>query len=462
MHWRQGHKDECHPPSIDEGNNDGDDVSNLKGLQTNKSDLSESSVEIDTKAQPKPPGTSSARLSSESNSSSIIFSGDDINVKPDVSETESKSDSLGDTSSSSSSSSTCSTFSGFLEKSDDSSVSDDGHVLHYGKMEKALCNDFAPKEPITTVNTSKAHAKNDPLVSEGSSVNNLSCASNIEQKVHRSKVDDAKCCSSGSSGSSPVVSDNHTKARPPKDTGESKLDHVQTVFASSCRVASHQLAAETRAANEDSSCRISPSENTAQFNHRNSTALGTDNSSYVTSGRSTDVWLLKTKSSTPLPSFSSVDHESSNGGNRSLSHNMSAKDDSAPAPCRKPIETAGSVPNGTIDVKTSVRKVVQHLKSSHFSKYSPGPRSDISRKYKVYFNIYLSFFSFCFLFLFKLEGTLMLLMDLYYFINIASFRCCFRCFFRMSSSSNFTMRKWKCTPVVLPTVATGNSLLRDF
>lgn len=380
FHWRQGHKDECHPPRIDEGNNDADYLSNLKGLNINQSDISKSSVEIDTKA-PKPLDTSSARPLAESDSSSAVFSDYQVETKPDVSEADSNSGSSVDSlSSSKSSSPTCSTFSRLLETSDDASTNADAHVLPDGKIEEASCNDILPDEAITAVNTTKANPKHDPLVSAESPLrNNLSCTGNIEPKVHSSKVYDAECLSSGPSGSSLVVSDNRTKAMPSKDVGESKQDHVQTVSASSYWVSSSLLPTETRAATE-----VSASEGTARSNNMHPAALGIDNSSSLASGRNNDEWLLKTKSSRPPSSFLSVDRESSNGGSHSVTCDTSTKNDNAPAPCRKPVETAGSVPNGINDLKTSVRRVVQHLKSSHLSKHSSGPRSDISRKYKVF------------------------------------------------------------------------------
>ena len=358
----------------------------MKDLQTIKSDLSENNVDLEIKAQPKPLETVSVRPSHESNSSSAVSNEDHIEVKPfvDIPGTESTSDSTTD----SSSSTTCSTFSGLLETSDEASSNDDPHV--YEKMGKSSC-DISPEDSIPAVHSSKENIKKVPIAStgSGSSVNNVSHTNNSEQKVQSRKSDDAGCRSGGPSGSSSVSSAKCTNARPPKDAGEFERDHVQVVAGSSCEVPFNYLPSEMRYAYEDSSHGIASSEGTAHSNHRATAAFRTVNSSSVASRRSADALLQKPKIARSPSSLSYVDPESSNGGKRFVSRNLSSNNDSAPALFTKSVDTAASVPNGVSDLKTSVRRVVQQLKSSHLSKHSSGPRSDISQKYKVFFYIYL-------------------------------------------------------------------------
>ncbi|ONK75640.1 uncharacterized protein A4U43_C03F19000 [Asparagus officinalis] len=384
IHWRQGHKDECHPPNIDGHNNGGESVSNFKCLQTNQSDLSENIADIGTKTQPKQPKASSARPSPASHSPPVVCNEDHIEVKSfiDVPETESNSESFADTSSSSSSS--CSTFSGLFETSDDSSVNDVPPVLHSGKMQKRSCNEVLPEGHITEIHTFKASPKRDPPANAGVPMNNLSCTSNIEQKVHSSKTCDGEC-TSGSLGSSSIGSGNHTKTRHPEGSVDTKDDHVQTVAPSSCGTVSKSLPSEKRSEGEDSSCRITPPEGIAQPGHRCSAASVTDKSSSIADGKSTDVWLLKSKNLRTPASSSYVDHESSDGAKHAVSRVIKAKNECAPALAVKPVEATVFVPNGISDIKTSVRRVVQQFKSSNLSKHSSGARSDISRKYKMLF-----------------------------------------------------------------------------
>ena len=343
-------------------------------------------MDIETKAQPEPLETSSVRPSPESNSSSIVSNEDHIEVKPpfvDVPGTESTSDSFTGLSLSSS---TGSTFSPLLETSDEASSNDYPHV--YGKMEKSYC-DTSHEDTITTVHPSEENLKRVPIASTSSSVNNISHTNNIAQKVQSNKADDAECSSGGPSGSSSFSSDKRTNARRPKDAGESERDHVQLV-AGSCEVPSNHLPSETRCVNKDSSHGMASSDGTAHSNHRSAAAFRTVNSSSVASGRSTDIPLQKAKVTRSPSSLSPVDPGSFNGGTRSFSRDISSNNDNPPALFTKSVEITASVPNGVSDLKTSVRRVVQQLKTSHLSKHSPAPRSDISRKYKVFFYIYLS------------------------------------------------------------------------
>jgi len=254
-------------------------------------------------------------------------------------------------------------------------------------MEKSS-RDVSPEDIIPAIHTSKDNLKGVPIANTGSSVNNVSRTNNSEQKVHSSKSDDAECSSGGPSGSSSVSFSKRTNVRPPKDAGEFERDHVQVVAGSSCEVPSNHLPSETRYANKDSSYGSASTEGTAHSNHRPSTAFRTVNSSSVAS-RSADASLQMAKIARSPSSLSSADPKSSSGRTHSVPCDISSNNDNAPAFLTKSVETTAPVPNGVSDLKTSVRRVVQQLKSSHLSKHSSGPRSDISRKYKVFFYIYL-------------------------------------------------------------------------
>ncbi|ONK64477.1 uncharacterized protein A4U43_C07F26480 [Asparagus officinalis] len=360
IHWRQGHKDECHPPKVDDSKSGGDSITNLIGLQTNLSDLAENNLEIETKPQAKQIETSSARELPESSSPSVVFSEDQIKIKPFVGipETGSNLDSFADSSllsSSSASSSSCSTFSGLLETSDDASANDDPLVLHSGKIEKASYHDFSLEDPMTAVQTSNANHKKASLASACSSVNSLFCSSNIELKVSSNEGDDVKR-SSSSPGSSSVFSDYRTETRPSEGAIGSKKENVQAVAAASSFGASSNSVPTERSAKEEYSCRIVPSKG-----------------------------LQMSKISRPPSSFSSVEHESSNGGRHYVSRDTPAKNENASVLYAIPVETTGPSPNGVSVLKTSVRRAVQQLKSSNLPNHSSGPRSDGYRKYKMLF-----------------------------------------------------------------------------
>ncbi|XP_020580925.1 ubiquitin carboxyl-terminal hydrolase 19-like [Phalaenopsis equestris] len=85
-HWRQGHKYECHPPPIADHLKGQPVVSNLKGMQNERPEISENGLGIE-KGHDSNDGVSNAQsvsisVSAQSEPSALVFSRPDIEVKP--------------------------------------------------------------------------------------------------------------------------------------------------------------------------------------------------------------------------------------------------------------------------------------------------------------------------------------------------------------------------------------------
>ncbi|XP_008795167.2 ubiquitin carboxyl-terminal hydrolase 17-like isoform X1 [Phoenix dactylifera] len=389
IHWRQGHKDECHPPQVDDYYNGQVIVSNLMEVKARQPDLHNDNLEIEGKSKKEPIVTSPERPSSESNFSSEAFSESEF---ADTSGTESSSDSFTENSSSS-----CSTTSG----SEKASASEDPSLLHNASMGEPYSKD--PTQHMADVTKVAPE-----FSSVTSSVHSICCTSNFQQRPSNSRTEKVAHKSGGPFSTSIIGSDNCTDAKPCEDAGVCQDALVDSTVAQisgdvgsinsqlsqqgnanwlgeksqmhiSSKLSNQASPCQTISAAEKLSCESAPLEGTVQSDHTKLTALGT-----VASGQRNDVWSLQSRE-LKSQSSASADHASSSGRVHYVSPDGSLKVENAPK-VRVKLSENTAVPNGSSDFKTSVRKVVQQLKSSKVSMHHPSAfGSDISRKYKMLF-----------------------------------------------------------------------------
>ncbi|KAG1334630.1 hypothetical protein COCNU_03G007490 [Cocos nucifera] len=393
IHWRQGHKDECHPPQVDDHYNGQATVSNLKELKTEQPDFHNDNLETEGKSKKEPIVTSPERPSSESSFSSEAFTEGEF---ADTSGTGSSSDSFTESSSSS-----CSTTSGSVKTLNEASANEDHGLLHNGSI-----GEPSSKDPTWQVadQTKIAHE----FSSVTSSVHSICCTSNFQQRASNSRTEKVDHKPGGPFSTSIIGSDNCTDAKPSEDAGVCHDALVDSTMAQisgdvgstnfqvnqqgnanwlgekshvhiSSKLSNRGSPCQTNSAAEKLSRESAPLEGTVQSDRTVSTALGT-----VARGQSNDVWSLQSRQS-KSQSTASADHASSSGRAHHVSPNASLEVENAPK-VRVKLSENKAVPNGISDLKTSVRKVVQHLKSSNVSMHHPsGFGSDTSRKYKMLF-----------------------------------------------------------------------------
>ncbi|XP_010916668.1 ubiquitin carboxyl-terminal hydrolase 17 isoform X2 [Elaeis guineensis] len=393
IHWRQGHKDECHPPQVDDHYNGHATVSNLKEVEAQQPDLHNDNLEIEGKSKKEPIVTSPERPSSESNFSSEAFSESEFT---DTSGTESSSDSFTENSSSS-----CSTTSGSVKTFNEASANEDHSLLH-----NASTGEPSSKDPTQQAADLTKVAPEFSRVT--SSVHSICCTSNFQQRASNSRTEKVDDKPGGPFSTSIIGSDNCTDAKPSEDAGvchdalvDSTMGQISGDVGStnfqlnqqgnanwlgekshvhtSSKLSNQASPCQTNSAVEKLSRESAPLEGTVQSDHTVSTALGT-----VSSGQSNDVWSLQSRQS-KSQFTASADRASSSGRVHLVSPDASLEVENASKVCVKLSENK-AVPNGISDLKTSVRKVVQQLKSSKVSMHHPsGFGSDISRKYKMLF-----------------------------------------------------------------------------
>lgn len=386
IHWRQGHKDECHPPQADDHLNGQVIISDLKEVKAGQPDLHNDNLEIEGKSKKEPIVTSLERPSSESNFSSEAFSGDEF---ADTSGTESSSDY---------SSSSSSTTSRSVKTFNDSSASKEPSVPHNVNIGEPSSED--PTLLVTDI--TKVAPEFSSLTS---SVHSICYTSNVQQRASSSRNEKVDHKPGGPSSASIVGPDNYTDAKPSEDAGlcqdalvDSTTNQISgdggsTNFQFSQQGNANQWGekphlhissnaskpiapCQTISAADKLSCESASLEGTVQSDRKRLTTLCT-----VTSGQSNDVRSLQSKQLKSLSS-ASADHASSGKGHY-RSCDASLEVNNAPkVPVKLSENTAA--PNGISDLKASVQKVVQQLKSSKVSRHYPsGFGNDVSRKSKM-------------------------------------------------------------------------------
>ena len=408
VHWRQGHKGECHPPPADHCNGKGK-VTCPDRVQGERGESSDGSWGTEKEIYAKSVEALLKRsASTESNYSSEFFSEDDTHDdKPFVntSGTESSSDS-----------SSWSTFSGPVEPSDDALGSEDLTRASSGQFGSVRSSDISPHNLSESMSVhSFPDMPEGPESDEGFkltpsvfnfvslSVNNAFCSPNHKPYVSACKNEEIDAPGTDPSGSD-------TNSGPPTEC------QVESVDFSAVQTADTNILIDSQNCLKDDKCTQldagSPWDNSSEmlayvkpflsnYNDGNSscgtalskgakklesgfvTVLGIKKSGHVANERS-DNALLETKESRCVSSACPLDHLSSSGRVYSVPSDTSSKVDNSAKVSTGLSKSINSVSNSTSDMAKSVGRVIHQIKSSESSRHcSSGITYHASKKYKV-------------------------------------------------------------------------------
>ncbi|MQM08424.1 hypothetical protein Taro_041277 [Colocasia esculenta] len=365
VHWRQGHKDECHPPKVDIQPTTPESSSDLSTQQVESSNLCDSkSVTSDansneTTNQERPVSSSSSYLST------ILNEEDDLKAKHMVNMPDRKCSSNSPELSPSSIHSTHTVPSGDGASVHDASTQDnparheetcgpaDVNFANISEVSKRKLNKSSPSECIGT----------------NTSVDDISSLNNLKEKTSGRCTEEVGCQSGSSLGRSLndvndyIVSKptgNHAEYREPKSECSGHTDSTSSGVSAKEVVSSHanipkQVHRDILSRNVvlkvgDASM--------GGFNVSASDFNGINNTELPPKPRATG----------SVPIAASLDEKSSSNSGRSVSRSASVKVVHASSVHPQDSGTASSISNGSYDLKTSVQRAVQQFKHSKISR----------------------------------------------------------------------------------------------
>ncbi|XP_010939750.1 ubiquitin carboxyl-terminal hydrolase 17 [Elaeis guineensis] len=382
IHWRQGHKEECHPPHVDDKYNDQTNILDLKGVLGEQSNVSDISLEFEEQPYDKAVEAYLERSSSESNCSTNIITEDkpEDKLAMDASGNESTSNSCA------SSAPSCSTFSGIIEASDDGSTSEEQPLCHGANLSESSSHDISPSSLRITVDMTSMNFTKIPSEPASATfcITSVPYLSKLKQKVSTSKTETGECESTAHSGiavhSIGTIEGQDTTFDMNVEHGAGK-DNFHACQENECAELNVESSSElshkfsvkncpfsTSSRNEDSLCGAASSEGTAKFECKDMQTVGTENSSCIASRRSKDVLLQKSARSTSFTSASSAVRLCSDGGGHPIVTHTSLKVHNAPSIPIRSSESTVSMPNG---LTTSVKRVVKQFTSPKVSRHYP-------------------------------------------------------------------------------------------
>lgn len=343
IHWRQGHKNGCGPPRIDDSFGAQVGITPLNGLTVDGSDLYNDYPYIERNYQTVVM-TSSKKLSSKSSYSSEAFSDDEF---LDSSRTESTSDS------SDSSSSSYSVFYGPVKPLDDFSSAVCASVLHKsGSDIESSSNDSHD-----TLSSNVSHDKVRTAVKRKVP---LFAAKGAEYTPLNSNLTDSESCSNNSSITQTATLVNSADSMTFKQREHNILD------ANSHMTVSHKLSDEA----------ICSERKLRDVYASSTTSINESGPPY--GSKSHSVQLIKSKS---LMSVSPAYLEQASPAGHIKSDYASRKENN---PSKAPVRFHHNAGSRSSDIKTSVQRVVQRLKLLKISKqHTSNFDNDSSRRLKV-------------------------------------------------------------------------------
>ncbi|CAL9752894.1 unnamed protein product [Musa acuminata subsp. burmannicoides] len=363
IHWRQGHKNVCCSPSVDDHYDGQDGVTRPKELPAEGSKICNGSLRTGGTSQ-EAVMSFSKKLSSESSYSSEAFSDDEF---MDSSGTESTSDS-----SSNSSSSSCSMFAVPVGSFVDSSSTAHPTLLHKTGIREHSSSDVSAKKLSTKVDQrTSSFASGEVECSRGSNLIGSESCSNIKSSK------DGGQCENGTFG--PSVSQSNRTVESTEFEVYQEIHHNHsdvTPQLQSSNLSDETIRSQTKSRNEILSSRTSM----LGAIDRTSSSASITESEGLDSLRSYGVQLVQSKS---LMSLSSAIADQVSLVGNSMSNDASKKVENAPKAPMKLYQNAGS---HSSDIKTSVQRVVQQLKLSKVSRqHRSSSGYDFSKKIKMLF-----------------------------------------------------------------------------
>ncbi|CAL9753741.1 unnamed protein product [Musa acuminata subsp. burmannicoides] len=347
VHWRQGHKDECHPPPVNDNYNGVTSVSCSKVVQAEQPGL-EHKEDLNMKA---------VEMSFErAAASESCFSPDDLNEDDVyVPGKEKTSDSFALPSIP-----IYSTVSYGIGTPDDALASGKPHLLHNARLEKSSSSEIPTTSVRKAVNNNDANLTSfsTSKLSTSSPLVNGTFSSNIKEMAFTSKTVVDESVLSGPSGLKATASLDHTSNKHSEITGEDQIASPWTVHdetyigvGSTSEISSH-VSASSKAK--------------SQSENKKMQASNKEESGSVANGMKTEVQSLKSKACRPLASAS--DQLSSNGGAHPVAIHKTSKIGNA---SREPIrlsDSSGAIANG---LSKYAKRLVKQSTSPKVSRHYP-------------------------------------------------------------------------------------------
>ncbi|XP_072982388.1 ubiquitin carboxyl-terminal hydrolase 17-like [Typha latifolia] len=390
-HWRQGHKEDCHPPQIDDHSLQQLQSTDLKQMQAELSNLCNRSLNYEGELQKKQVKTSFERSYSQSNFSSDCLNEDDFLGTSGTESTDS-----------STNLSTSSSFTVSGEASDDASACEDEKVLHDARMGKSSSG--------MEVHATRVDLKEVPPCKSfnvTSSVDNFSRKSKQNDSSGRSRTFDSEV--DAPFPSKFATSDDRTDRKTSEYAGgcqDADIDTVVPQIAHSNNSVDSQFSRDSYYNQSDDKSHfgisskwtnraVSPETRSRKFSYNsvlsdstrpNSTGLAAMgyNKTGAASGRSNDIPFVHSKKLKSLASASYANRASSIGGRHSVLRDTSSKIDN-PSGTPRLSETMSLEKNDSNNSKISLRTVIQQLKPSKISRFYSSSLEDDASKYKMLF-----------------------------------------------------------------------------
>ncbi|KAH0453279.1 hypothetical protein IEQ34_017603 [Dendrobium chrysotoxum] len=362
IHWRRGHKDECHRPQFDHQDKLLESSSHFSVLQAEKSKLLDSTVGNEQKSFTNPVATCLVGPSSDSNLYNLVVRDNDIKDFRsflDSSRTDSSFGSLVDSLSS------CSTYPGSLENCEEASACEGLHPQHHAKTGEALSRDIASVGPKKAA---VANCVEVPSVGIGSAnllVNSSSHTINSKKKLSGCCTKDSKYRLNDSLELSSVSSNLNTTT---------KLSQCPSNNNKNVGVELHAFCPDTHSKHSEQNRTLGTSsthgrsfanalDGTKKSNLMDCRVMGCDKPGFHPTGKSADDWLLKARR-LRYRSISLADRAFYGGGRHSILDDSSSKVNNAPTMTSKFSKSAGPVSNCKSDLRASVKSTIHQLNPS--------------------------------------------------------------------------------------------------
>ncbi|XP_065016564.1 ubiquitin carboxyl-terminal hydrolase 16-like [Musa acuminata AAA Group] len=363
IHWRQGHKDECHPPPVSDHHGG---ESNISGLEVEQADCSglpkrdlEHKEELSTKAAEafsKRPAASDPTFSSSGfNREDKHEESNSMNVSGKESTSGSLEHSLGSTSGSLVPGH--STFSHSVGTPDEALSSDKLLPIHDDRVGESSSFDIPTNSLRTAVNTSYENPTNPAtpeLAISNSPTNNACCSSDIK-KASASETEADESRLRGLSGSKATSSLDHTNTEHSEVASEGEVTPLRV---------SNGIHLRTSSKSENSYASASL-EAKSQSEHKEALTSNMKTSGPVANGTNTQLQSLKSRTLGSLASVS--DQLLSNGGAHPVVLYKYSKVGNAPKKPNGAPATFDSLQNGMSTSDTRVVKEVTSKISRHYS-----------------------------------------------------------------------------------------------
>ncbi|KAI0495868.1 hypothetical protein KFK09_022175 [Dendrobium nobile] len=362
IHWRRGHKDECHRPQFDHQDKLLESSSHFSGLQAEKSKLLDGTVGNEQKSFTNHVATCFVGPSSDSNLYNLVVRDNDIKDFRsflDSSRTDSSFGSLVDSLSS------CSTYPGSLENCEEASACEGLHPQLHAKTGEALSRDIASVGPKKAAVANFVEVPSVGLGSASLLVNSSSHTINSKKKLSGCCTKECKYRLNDSLELSSVSSNLNTTT---------KFSQCSSNNSKNIGVELHAFCPDTHSKHSEENRTLGTSsthgrsfanalDGTKKSNLMDCRVKGCDKPGFSPTWKSADDWLLNARRLRSR-SISLAERAFYGGGRHSILDDSSSKVNNAPTMTSKFSKSASPLSNCKSDLRASVKSTIHQLNPS--------------------------------------------------------------------------------------------------